>query len=160
MRRVTAVLTAATAAAVLTGCAPSSPEAIEAQGITQERAEDPVVPTGPGGEFSVDAGDLFFENLEGFAVDGPNVVTINNIGDAEHNIRIDNAAGDNVKVTALGGETQTGELLLFGQPGGLEYVYYCDIPGHRSAGMEGTLIVYADEEEAREGPIGTTEPVA
>lgn len=160
MRRVTAVLTAATAAALLAGCAPSSPGAIEAQGITQERAEDPVIPTGPGGEFSVDAGDLFFDNLEGFAVDGPNVVTINNIGDAEHNIRIDNAAGDNVKVTALGGETQTGELLLFGQPGGLEYIYYCDIPGHRSAGMEGTLIVYGSEEEARENPIGTTEPVS
>lgn len=158
MRRATALLTAATAAAVLAGCAPSSPEAIQAQGITDERAEDPVIPTGPGGEFSVDAGDLFFENLEGYAVDGPNVVTIDNIGDAEHNIRIDSAAGDNVKVSALGGETVTGELLLFGRPGGQEYVYYCDIPGHRSAGMEGTLIVYADEDEAREGPIGTVVP--
>lgn len=158
MRRATALLTAATAAAVLAGCAPSSPEAIEAQGITEERAEDPVIPTGPGGEFSVEAGDLFFENLEGYAVDGPNEVTIENIGDAEHNIRIDSAAGDNVKVSALGGETNTGELLLFGRPGGQEYVYYCDIPGHRAAGMEGTLIVYADEEEAREGPIGTVVP--
>lgn len=158
MRRATALLTAAAAAAVLAGCAPNSPEAIDAQGITEERAEDPVIPTGPGGEFSVVAGDLFFEDLEGFAVDGPNVVTIENIGDAEHNIRIDSAAGDNVKVTALGGETNTGELLLFGQPGGMEYVYYCDIPGHRPAGMEGTLTVYADAEEAKEEPIGTTDP--
>ncbi len=160
MRRATALLTAATAAAVLAGCAPSSPEAIEAQGITQERSEDPRIPIGPGGSITLESGDLFFANLEGTPVDGPIEVTLVNIGDAEHNIRIDNAAGDNVKVTALGGETTTGELLLFGQPGGIEYVYYCDIPGHRSAGMEGTLIVYGSVEEAQEGPIGTTEPVA
>lgn len=160
MRRATALLTAATVAAVLAGCSPSSPEAIEAKGITDERAEDPRIPIGPGGQISLEAGDLFFANLEGTPVDGPIEVTLENIGGAEHNIRIDNAAGDNVKVTALGGETETGELLLFGQPGGLEYVYYCDIPGHRSAGMEGTLIVYATAEEAQEGPIGTTEPVA
>ena len=158
-RRTTALLTAVAAAAVLAGCAPSSPEAIEAAGITEERANDPVVPTGPGGAISIESGDLFFQNLEGTPVDGAVEVTLENIGDAEHNVRIDNAAGDNVKVSALGGETTTGELLLFGQPGGLEYVYYCDIPGHRAAGMEGTLIVYATVEEAEEGPIGTTEPV-
>ena len=159
MRRATAVLTAAAAAAVLAGCAPSSPEAIEAQGITDERAEDPVIPTGPGGEISVVAGDLFFEDLEGTPVDGALTVTLENIGDAEHNFRIDNAAGETVKVSASGGETNTGELLLFGAPDGLEYVYYCDIPSHRPAGMEGKLIVYSDVEDAQEGPIGTTSPV-
>ncbi len=153
MRHTTAVLTAAALAATLAGCSPSSPEAIDAMAITEERAEDPVVPTGPGGELSVEAGDLFFQNLEGTPVDGPIQVTIKNIGDAEHNIRIDNAAGENVKVSAAGGEENTGELLLFGQPGGLEYTYYCDIPGHRSAGMEGTLFVYATAEEAAEEPI-------
>lgn len=159
MRRATALLTAASVAAVLAGCAPSSPEAIEAAGISEERAQDPVVPTGPGGAISIDAGDLFFENLQGEPVDGAVEVTLDNIGDAEHNFRIDNAAGDNVKVSALGGETNTGDLLLFGQPGGFEYVYYCDIPGHREAGMEGTLIVYATQAEAEEGPIGTVVPV-
>jgi hypothetical protein len=160
MRRATALLTATALATVLAGCSPSSPEAIDAAGITQERSEDPRIPIGPGGSISLEAGDLFFANLEGTPVDGPIEVTLDNIGDAEHNIRIDNAAGDNVKVSAAGGETNTGELLLFGQPGGLEYVYYCDIPGHRSAGMEGTLIVYATVEEAQEGPIGDTVPVA
>jgi nitrite reductase (NO-forming) len=159
MRRATALLTAAAAAAVLTGCAPSSPDAIEAAGLTEETANDPVVPTGPGGAISIESGDLFFQNLEGTPVDGAIEVTLVNIGDAEHNVRIDNAAGDDVKVSALGGETTVGELLLFGQPGGLEYVYYCDIPGHREAGMEGTLLVYATVEEAQEGPIGTVVPM-
>lgn len=161
MRRRSAVMTAVAVAALLAGCAPSSPEAIEAMGITEERASDPVIPTGPGGEFSVVAFDLGFRDLEGIAVDGPNVVTIENVGDAEHNIRIDDAAGDNLKVSAMGGETNTGELQLFGRPGdGQEYVYYCDIPGHRPAGMEGTLVVYSTPEEAEEGPLGTTEPGA
>lgn len=158
MRR-SAVLTAVIAAAILAGCSPSSQEAIEARGITEERASDPVIPTGPGGEVSIEAGDLFFQNLRGTPVDGPIAVTLENIGGQEHNFRIDNAAGDNVKVSAPGGEANTDELLLFGQPGGQSYVYYCDIPGHRAAGMEGELIVYATAEEAREGPIGTTEPV-
>lgn len=153
MRRATALLTAATTAAVLAGCSPSSPEAIEAAGITDERAEDPVVPTGPGGQIYIESGDLFFANLEGTPVDGPVAVTLNNIGDAEHNFRIDNASGDNVLVEALGGEEVTGDLLLFGQPGGLEYTYYCDIPGHRSAGMEGTLLVYGSADEVEDGEL-------
>ena len=156
MRRATALLTAATAAALLAGCSPSSPEAIEAAGITDERAEDPVVPTGPGGEIYIESGDPFFANLRGTPVDGPVAVTLNNIGDAEHNFRIDNASGDNVKVEALGGEENVGDLLLFGQPGGLEYTYYCDIPGHRAAGMEGTLVVYGSADEVEDGTdLGT-----
>ena len=70
MRRATALLTAAAAAAVLTGCAPSSPDAIEAAGLTEETANDPVVPTGPGGEVSSTAGDIIFRVMEGVALDG------------------------------------------------------------------------------------------
>lgn len=158
MRRRTAVTAAAAIAAVLAGCSPSSPEAIEAAGITEERASDPVIPTGPGGAVSVVAFDLGFRDLEGEAVDGAVEVTMENAGDAYHNFRIDSAAGDTVLVEADGGETGTDELLLFGLPGGQEYVFYCDVPGHRAAGMEGTLIVYADAEEAAEGPVGTAEP--
>lgn len=160
MRRRHTVPVAIAIAAILAGCAPTKPEAIEAQPISDERESDPVVPTGPGGEISVVSFDLGFRDLEGVPVDGAITVTLENVGDAEHNIRIDNAAGDSVKVSAAPGETNTGELLLFGQPGGLEYIYYCDIPGHRPAGMEGKLIVYGSAEEAQEEPIGTTEPVA
>lgn len=153
MRRCTAIVTAIAAAAVVAGCAPNKPDAIEAAAITEERAEDPVVPTGPGGEISIVSFDLGFRDLTGEAVDGPVEVTLENVGDALHNFRIDSAAGDNVLVEAAGGETVTGELLLFGAPGGQEYVYYCDIPGHRSAGMEGTIFVYSTPEEAAENPI-------
>lgn len=160
MRRRTAVLAVALATGLLAGCAPSNPDAIEAQPITEARANDPVVPTGPGGEISIEAGDLFFENLTGEAVDGEVTVNLDNRGDALHNFRIDQAAGENVLVEAAGGEQQTGTLALFGAPGGQTYTYYCDIPGHRSAGMEGEIIVYATEEGAAEGPLVPDEEAA
>ncbi len=155
-RRSPVVVAIAAAAVLLAACSPSSPDAIAADGITDERASDPVIPNGPGGAISIEAGDLFFQDLEGAAIDGAVSVTIVNIGQAEHNFRIDESAGGTLKVSAFGGDTTVGDLLLFGQPGGTQYTYYCDIPGHREAGMEGTLMVYADAADAEGKPVGTT----
>lgn len=45
--------------------------------------------------------------------------------------------GDVEVVRAQGGQTATGTIDL--EPG--TYTFYCSIPGHRQAGMEGTLTV-------------------
>lgn len=150
MRRLRSVTTAAACAAlVLTGCAASSPEANEAAGITAARASDPVIPVGPGGEVSLEAGDLYFADLEGIALDGEVVFTVDNVGGI-HNLVIDQAAGDQQEIDLPPQEVTTGSLLLYGAAGGQQYVYYCDIPGHRAAGMEGVITVFLDEETARE----------
>lgn len=104
---------------------------------------DPPRPAGPGGELVVEGGEFFFEVLEGgeSIQEGPVQVTFDNVGGAEHNFTIDEAFGD-VKAVPPGGNTPPGEtdeaeLQMFAG----SYVYYCSVPGHRSAGMEGTLTV-------------------
>lgn len=150
MRRLRSVtMTAVCAAVVLSGCAASAPEANEADGITAERASDPVRPVGPGGEVSLESGDLYFADLEGIALDGEVVFVIDNVGGL-HNLVIDQAAGDVQKIDLPAQQETTGSLLLYGAADGAQYVYYCDIPGHREAGMEGIITVFLDEETAQE----------
>ncbi|TVP65279.1 MAG: hypothetical protein EA340_12770, partial [Nitriliruptor sp.] len=79
-------------------------------------------------------------------------VTAVNISDAYHNIEFLGAAdgtflggsdGEAV-VGADGFETDVGQVALF--PG--EWLMICNVPGHRAAGMELPITVYATEEEA------------
>lgn len=147
---------AATALA-LTGCQSVDQAAIDAEALACPEGSDcfdPVIPIGDGGALTVEMGDFFFEITEGAAIEGDVEVTVDNIGGQVHNFRIDAAAGDNKLVEAAAGEQQTGTLQLFSG----EYTYYCDIPGHRASGMEGTLTVYTDEAAARDaGALGGDE---
>lgn len=70
---------------------------------------------------SADTGDLTVELTCGAAV--------------EHNFVIEET--DATVAECEGGSTGSGDVSL--DPG--TYTYYCDIPGHRSSGMEGTLTV-------------------
>lgn len=54
-----------------------------------------------------------------------------------HNIEVELPDGDRRVVECAGGETSVGEVDL---PAGT-YVFFCSIPGHRQAGMEGQLSV-------------------
>ena len=56
-----------------------------------------------------------------------------NDGCAPHDVTIEELDDDTV-VKADGGQSATGDVEL--EPGST-YTYYCSIPGHRSAGMEG-----------------------
>lgn len=62
-------------------------------------------------------------------------ITFDNQGVVVHNIEIDGVAG--FKVEAQAGQTATGSIDV--DPG--DYVIFCSIPGHRAAGMEGSLTV-------------------
>jgi plastocyanin len=55
--------------------------------------------------------------------------------DIQHSFRIKNLNG--FMIEAGSGKTATGKVKL--SPG--KYTFYCDIPGHESAGMKGTLTV-------------------
>jgi plastocyanin len=55
-----------------------------------------------------------------------------------HNVTVANAAGAVVGATpTIQGTTKTLSLNL--KPG--TYTFYCSVPGHRMAGMEGKLVV-------------------
>jgi len=62
------------------------------------------------------------------------VLALRNDGLAEHNVVIEST---DIKVAALGGESASETVTL--EPG--TYTYFCDIPGHRGAGMEGEVTV-------------------
>src|SRR5215218_4593001 len=95
------------------------------------------------------AQDIFFEPKE-LTIPANTDVTMNvrNEGAAPHNFSID-ALGISVDIAA--GESKQ---VVINAPGG-EYEFYCNVPGHKEAGMVGTLTV---SEEAAAAPAGAATP--
>jgi plastocyanin len=115
---------------------------------------DPPQPDGPGGSLVIEADEFFFDIIEGEVAEGTIEVTLINVGGAEHDITIDESFGDpHVPPGETDyldpGETYEGEFELFAG----EYVYYCSVPGHRAAGMEGTIDIPMERE-----PVEPTDP--
>jgi uncharacterized cupredoxin-like copper-binding protein len=80
------------------------------------------------------AADIEYRSAPSTASAGPATVVLENQGALEHYVVIDEL---DLEVEAHGGETVEGTVEL--QPG--TYTYYCTVPGHRDAGMEGELTV-------------------
>lgn len=77
--------------------------------------------------FSPSSGTLEADGIE---------FTIDNEGQVQHTFVIEGLE-EEFKLDAQSGETDSGAFQL--DPG--SYVFYCDVPGHRESGMEGTLEV-------------------
>jgi plastocyanin len=80
--------------------------------------------------------DIAYESAPGELPTGENELTLENQGTIEHNVVFEEL-GDEKVLDAPGGETDNATVNL--EAG--EYTYYCDVAGHREAGMEGTLSV-------------------
>lgn len=135
------------AAFLVAGCSPVPEGVIEARALECPPGEegcDAVLPVGPGGDLEIEMGNFFFEIVDGVAVTGEIEVTVMNVSDAYHNTEFLGAAEGSSIPEADAFETGTGTVLLF--PG--EWTVICNVPGHRAAGMETTITVYASEEEA------------
>lgn len=83
---------------------------------------------------AVKASEYAFEPATITAPSGGATVALTNGGIVEHDITVDAL---NVKIVARPGETAEGRIS--GAAG--EYEFYCSIPGHKQAGMVGTLIL-------------------
>lgn len=114
---------------------------------TSENGEPTVAPTVAGSpeaggdvtagseqEITVTAHDIYFDPAEITAKAGNAKFILPNEGAAPHDFSIDELS---IQVDMPAGETQTIEVEL---PAGT-YQYYCNVPGHKEAGMVGTLVV-------------------
>lgn len=145
------------AAALLAGCTSVPEGAVTAAALVCPPGDpgcDPVQPVGPGGDLALDMGNFFFDVTDGISATGAVEVTVTNVSDAYHNAQFLGAADGSDLPEADGGTTGTGTVLLF--PG--EWTVICTVPGHRAAGMETTITVYATAEEAAAAEAGTASP--
>lgn len=93
-------------------------------------------PTGPSTEtIAIDGGNFYFKPDAITATPGIATIKLTSQG-GEHDLVFDGAySGFQVEVS--GGSTDSQKIDL--KPG--KYTFYCNFPGHRQAGMEGTLTV-------------------
>ncbi len=111
-------------AGVLVGCGDDE---------TTEAEESPEV---AGEVVTFVASDLEFTEAPEQMPSGNVTFELVNEADVVHNVTVEEL--DDLEVVEVGaGETATGTVTL--EPG--SYTYYCSIPGHREAGMEGTITV-------------------
>jgi len=147
VRRRPRLLALAATAALLSGCATLPEGAVEAEPLVCEPGTegcDPIQPVGPGGSITMDMGNFYFDVTDQFLVTGEIDVTVVNVSDAYHNAQFLGAADGSAIPEADGNQTGEGSVFLF--PG--EWTVICTVPGHRAAGMETTVTVYATADEA------------
>jgi plastocyanin len=98
-------------------------------------------PATSGGALSLAAspeGQLKFDTTSLTAKAGKVSLAFTNASSLEHNLTVASSSGQVVGATpTFSGGSKTVSLTL--KPG--TYKFYCSVPGHRQAGMEGTLTV-------------------
>jgi plastocyanin len=100
-------------------------------------------PAGGGGGSTVDistpsGSDLAFDEKDVTAKSGSVTIDFDNKQALSHDVKVEDSSGTELGGTDLvssGTATATVDL----QPG--TYTFFCSVPGHREAGMEGTLTV-------------------
>jgi plastocyanin len=137
MKKVAALLALVLASVALVACGGSNSESSETTG------ESPATETQGGGgstlKFEADpGGELAYTTTSATAKAGKTTVEFNNPQSLTHDVAIEGASGEVVGKTELissGSDSTTVNL----KPG--TYHFFCTVPGHREAGMEGTLTI-------------------
>jgi plastocyanin len=152
MKKLVAFLVLALAALALVACGSSSDdsssttEAGGGEATTNAGGGAAKEESGGGGggsastlKFEADpGGDLAYTTTSATAKAGKVTVDFNNPQALTHDVQIEDSSGKEVGGTELiasGEDSTTVDL----EPG--TYTFYCSVPGHREAGMEGTLTV-------------------
>lgn len=120
-----------------------TPDAAEAEGTPPGEQPSPQTqaPAGEGGgetlELAADAQAIAYDTDSLSAKAGPVTIDFSNPAPVSHDVAIEQGGQEVAKSDTISdGETSvTADL----RPG--KYVFYCTVPGHREAGMQGTLTV-------------------
>jgi uncharacterized cupredoxin-like copper-binding protein len=134
MRRSGSVLVAVLAVAAMSGCGRGEEGAVGGDSGGETGGTDVDAAEGGGQPLTFVAADIEYSSSPSTASAGQATLVLENQGELEHYVVIDDLA---FEVEAEGGQTAEGTVDL--GPG--TYTYYCKMPGHREAGMEGQLVV-------------------
>lgn len=134
--------TSSSAGAAATGSKAATPAPRYAAPGSSAATSTPAAPSAAGASsLSLAAdpeGQLKFDKSSLTAKAGTVKLTFTNASSLAHNVTVESSAGASVGATpSFQGGSKTVSLKL--QPG--TYKFYCSVPGHRQAGMEGTLTV-------------------
>ncbi len=150
MKKVAALLALTLASLALVACGSSSDSSsttTAASGGGESSTESTGAEKEPGGasgggstvSFEADPnGELAYTTTSATAKAGKVTIDFNNPQALTHDVAIESAGGEEVGATELiaeGSDSTTVNL----KPG--TYTFFCTVPGHREAGMEGTLTV-------------------
>jgi plastocyanin len=143
MKKVAALLVLVLAAVALVACGSSNSSSSSSNTTTSESgAAAGGGEKAAGGEsvsFEADpSGQLAYTTTSATAKAGEVTVDFNNPQALSHDVAIEGSSGKTVGKTELVAEGSTSTAVNL-KPG--TYHYYCTVPGHREAGMEGTLTV-------------------
>jgi plastocyanin len=150
--KVVSLLALALAAAALVACGSSggttasTPTASETSGAAEEGAAEEggtaeEGAAGGGSTVSLEAdpgGQIAYTSDTATANAGKVTIDFKNPQALSHDVAIEGSGGETIAKTNLIAESSTSTTAEL-KPG--KYTYYCTVPGHREAGMEGTLTV-------------------
>jgi plastocyanin len=151
MKKVAVLLVLALASAALVACGGSDDNSGsttatsnggEASGGAAEAGKEASGGGGGGGstvKFEADPeGQLAYTTTEASAKAGKVTIDFNNPQGLTHDVAIEDSGGKEVGKTELIAEGEDSTTVSL-KPG--TYTFFCSVPGHREAGMEGTLTV-------------------
>jgi plastocyanin len=83
-------------------------------------------------------GELMFTTMSATGKAGDDTIDFKNPSSTPHNVSIEDSGGKTIAETKTITESETSTKVEL-EPG--KYTFFCSIPGHREAGMEGTLTI-------------------
>lgn len=125
-------------AVALAACGGDSSPTAAADTAATGSAMSPAAASGGAVKIAADPSQLAFTKTEITAPAGDDTISFDNPSSTDHNVQIEDADGNVIAGTdtiSAGKTSTTADL----KPG--TYTFYCSIPGHREAGMEGTITV-------------------